>query len=104
MEEYQRDKSEYASVLKKISDLELSVAENKSAYYSRFNCRDVIETLTGMEASRRCYRVVDSILVERNVGEVKEALEVEKNNVSFKMCLDVDDGFDGTVEYSQSRA
>ncbi|CBK19756.2 uncharacterized protein [Blastocystis hominis] len=75
LEEYQRDKSEYASVLKKISDLELSVAENK----------DVIETLTGMEASRRCYRVVDSILVERNVGEVKEALEVEKNNMMVLM-------------------
>ena len=64
----------------------------------------MIETLTGMDASRRCYRVVDSILVERNVGEVKEALEVEKNNVCFKMRFDVDDGFDGTFEYSQPRA
>ena len=34
-----------------------------------------------MDVKRRCYRVVDSILVERNVGEVKDALEVEKNNV-----------------------
>ena len=41
-----------------------------------------------MDASRRCYRVVDSILVERNVGEVKEALEVEKNNVCFKFLLE----------------
>lgn len=83
MEEYQKDKSEYASVLKKISDLELSVAENKLPCDSPFNCRDVIETLSGMDTNRRCYRVVDSILVERNVGEVKEALEGEKNNVRF---------------------
>lgn len=87
MEEYQRDKSEYASVLKKISDLELSVAENKLFFFSCFYRRDVIETLTGMDTKRRCYRVVDSILVERNVGEVKEALEVEKNNVPFRIVF-----------------
>jgi singapore isolate B (sub-type 7) whole genome shotgun sequence assembly, scaffold_0 len=34
-----------------------------------------------MEDSRRCFRVVDSILVERNVGEVKKALQTEKENV-----------------------
>ena len=43
--------------------------------------RDVLETLEGMEDSRRCFRVVDSILVERNVGEVKKALQTEKENV-----------------------
>ena len=43
--------------------------------------RDVLETLEGMDESRKCYRVVDSILVERNVGEVKKALQVEKENV-----------------------
>ncbi len=40
-----------------------------------------METLEGMEDSRRCFRVVDSILVERNVGEVKKALQTEKENV-----------------------
>ncbi len=40
-----------------------------------------METLEGMDESRKCYRVVDSILVERNVGEVKKALQVEKENV-----------------------
>ena len=43
--------------------------------------RDVLETLEGMDDNRRCYRVVDSILVERNVGEVKKALQTEKENV-----------------------
>ena len=75
LEEYQKNKAEYAATLKKINDLELSVAENK----------DVLETLSGMDVKRRCYRVVDSILVERNVGEVKDALEVEKNNMMVLM-------------------
>lgn len=42
--------------------------------------RDVLDTLSGMETDRRCFRIVDSVLVERNVGEVKEALETEKQN------------------------
>ena len=42
-----------------------------------------------MDVKRRCYRVVDSILVERNVGEVKDALEVEKNNVSVSWVVDL---------------
>ena len=45
--------------------------------------RDVLEALEGMGDSRKCYRVVDSILVERNVGEVKKALQIEKENVHF---------------------
>ena len=43
-----------------------------------------MDTLGGMDASRRCFRVVDTVLVERNVGEVKEALETEKQNVPFR--------------------
>lgn len=42
-----------------------------------------------MDVKRRCYRVVDSILVERNVGEVKDALEVEKNNVPVLWVVDL---------------
>lgn len=54
-----------------------------------------------MDASRRCFRVVDTVLVERNVGEVKEALETEKQNVPFGVIAKlVDDGADGTVEHS----
>lgn len=80
-EEYQKNKAEYAATLKKINDLELITAENKCDLLDSSHCaRDVLDTLSGMEADRRCFRVVDSVLVERNVGEVKEALETEKQN------------------------
>lgn len=60
-----------------------------------------MDTLGGMDASRRCFRVVDTVLVERNVGEVKEALETEKQNVPFGIQTKlVDDGADGAVEHS----
>ena len=60
-----------------------------------------MSTLEGMDANRRCFRVVDTVLVERNVGEVKEALETEKQNVLFVVILElVDDGVDGTAEHS----
>lgn len=60
-----------------------------------------MDTLGGMDASRRCFRVVDTVLVERNVGEVKEALETEKQNVPFGVIAKlVDDGADGAVEHS----
>lgn len=60
-----------------------------------------MSTLEGMDANRRCFRVVDTVLVERNVGEVKEALETEKQNVLFVVILKlVDDGVDGAAEHS----
>ncbi|KAK8793581.1 hypothetical protein JH06_1124 [Blastocystis sp. subtype 4] len=74
-ESYQKGKAEYDSIMQKISDMEMSISENK----------DVLETLEGMEDSRRCFRVVDSILVERNVGEVKKALQTEKENMMVLM-------------------
>ncbi|KAK8790631.1 hypothetical protein WA538_001869 [Blastocystis sp. DL] len=74
-ENYQKGKVEYSTIMQKISDMEMSISENK----------DVLETLEGMDESRKCYRVVDSILVERNVGEVKKALQVEKENMMVLM-------------------
>lgn len=40
-----------------------------------FRCRIVIETLRGVEASRKCFRMVGGVLCERTVGEVLPELQ-----------------------------
>lgn len=41
----------------------------------------VLNTLGGMDESRRCFRMVGGVLVERTVGEVLPALKTNREGV-----------------------
>ena len=44
--------------------------------------RMVIETLTGVDPSRKCFRMIGGVLVERTVREVLPALTTNRDQVS----------------------
>ena len=46
-------------------------------------CSLVIETLKDVDASRKCFRLVGGVLVERTVKEVLPALESNKEQVGL---------------------
>ncbi|XP_041979828.1 prefoldin subunit 2 [Aricia agestis] len=62
---FQNLRSEQRQLANKISELEMDLNEHKI----------VIETLQGVEADRKCFRMVGSVLVERTVAEVLPELE-----------------------------
>lgn len=42
----------------------------------------VLETMSGVDESRRCFRMVGGVLVERTVREVKPALTLNRDQVN----------------------
>lgn len=50
------------------------------------NCRLVIESLTPLPADRKCFRLINGVLVERTVKEVLPALKT--NSDGLKQVLD----------------
>lgn len=48
----------------------------------------VIDTLKEVDETRKCYRMVGGVLVERTVKEVLPALENNKEQVSKNPCVD----------------
>lgn len=50
-------------------------------YFFIFIFRLVIDTLKDVDASRKCFRLVGGVLVERTVKEVLPALESNKEQV-----------------------
>ena len=50
------------------------------------NCRLVLETLTPLPEDRKCFRMINGVLVERTVKDVLPALET--NSVGLKKVLD----------------
>ena len=63
---FQKLRSEQRNVGMKISDIEMDQNEHKL----------VIETLQDLDPSRRCFRMVGGVLVERDVGSVLPTLRV----------------------------
>lgn len=51
-------------------------------YFLSFHFSLVIDTLQDVDPSRKCYRLVEGILVERTVKEVLPALENNKEEVT----------------------
>ncbi|CAB3246748.1 unnamed protein product [Arctia plantaginis] len=62
---FQTLRSEQRQLANKISELEMDLNEHKI----------VIETLRGVDKSRKCFRMVGGVLVERTVAEVLPELE-----------------------------
>lgn len=40
-----------------------------------------------MDSTRRCFRIVETILVERNVEEVRSGIETEKERVDILLLF-----------------
>ncbi|CAG0889140.1 unnamed protein product [Cyprideis torosa] len=71
--EFERMRLEQRQLMNKIGELENDCTEH----------RLVIQTLVDVEPSRKCYRLVGGVLVERTVEEVLPALRSNKEKVSL---------------------
>ncbi|XP_023935653.2 prefoldin subunit 2 [Bicyclus anynana] len=68
---FQNLRSEQRQLANKISELEMDLNEHKI----------VIETLRGVEAARKCFRMVGGVLVERTVADVLPELEGNRDRL-----------------------
>ncbi|KAM9501858.1 prefoldin subunit 2 [Clarias gariepinus] len=69
---FQRMRQEQRSMASKAAELEMDINEHSL----------VIDTLKEVDPSRKCYRLVGGVLVERTVKEVLPALENNKEQIS----------------------
>ncbi|KAK1154890.1 prefoldin subunit 2-like [Acipenser oxyrinchus oxyrinchus] len=69
---FQRMRQEQRSLASKAAELEMEINEHSL----------VIETLRDVDPSRKCFRMVGGVLVERTVKEVLPALESNKEQIS----------------------
>uniref|UniRef100_A0A1A8SI10 Prefoldin subunit 2 n=1 Tax=Nothobranchius rachovii TaxID=451742 RepID=A0A1A8SI10_9TELE len=69
---FQRMRQEQRSMASKAAELEMDINEHSL----------VIETLKEVDPSRKCFRLVGGVLVERTVKEVLPALENNKEKIS----------------------
>ncbi|KAJ8405386.1 hypothetical protein AAFF_G00318590 [Aldrovandia affinis] len=69
---FQRMRQEQRSMAAKTAELEMEINEHSL----------VIDTLREVDPSRKCYRLVGGVLVERTVKEVLPALEGNKEQIS----------------------
>ncbi|CAG9787579.1 unnamed protein product [Diatraea saccharalis] len=68
---FQTLRSEQRQLANKISELEMDLNEHKI----------VIDTLKGVDGSRKCFRMVGGVLVERTVADVLPELEMNKERL-----------------------
>merc|ERR1712063_30416 len=68
---FQRLRAEQRQLANKLSELEMDLNEHKL----------VIETLTGVDGDRKCFRMVGEVLVERTVKEVLPALILHRDQM-----------------------
>jgi len=68
---FQRLRAEQRQLANKLSELEMDLNEHKL----------VIETLTGVDGDRKCFRMVGEVLVERTVKEVLPALITHRDQM-----------------------
>jgi len=71
MQVLQRMKSDINAISRKVAELEQQRDEHNL----------VIKTLSKLEASRKCYRMVGGVLVQRTVGEVLPAVTQNKETL-----------------------
>nr|XP_057924367.1 prefoldin subunit 2 [Doryrhamphus excisus] len=69
---FQRMRQEQRSMASKAAELEMDINEHSL----------VIDTLKDVDPSRKCFRLVGGVLVERTVKEVLPALETNKEQIS----------------------
>ncbi|XP_063826956.1 prefoldin subunit 2 [Ostrinia nubilalis] len=68
---FQTLRTEQRQLANKISELEMDLNEHKI----------VIETLKGVDGSRKCFRMVGGVLVERTVADVLPELETNRERL-----------------------
>ncbi|KAF3279788.1 hypothetical protein TWF173_002049 [Orbilia oligospora] len=73
---YSNYKSTLQQLAQKIGDVETDAEEHKL----------VLESLTPVPADRKCFRMINGVLVERTVGDVRPSLET--NAEGLKKVLD----------------
>eukprot|EP01100_Stratorugosa_tubuloviscum_P014419 TRINITY_DN76_c0_g1_i1.p1 TRINITY_DN76_c0_g1~~TRINITY_DN76_c0_g1_i1.p1 ORF type:complete len:118 (-),score=58.29 TRINITY_DN76_c0_g1_i1:61-414(-) len=71
IQHYQELKIECKSLLSKINELELEKNEHDL----------VIGSIEKLDPSRRCYRLVGGVLVERTVGEIAPAVKSNRDKI-----------------------
>lgn len=78
-----------ASILKRISQTAVFIHQLTSCVILWSFCirRLVIDTLKDVDASRKCFRLVGGVLVERTVKEVLPALESNKEQVRIMINM-----------------
>ncbi|XP_007244592.2 prefoldin subunit 2 [Astyanax mexicanus] len=69
---FQRLRQEQRSMATKAAELEMEISEHSL----------VIDALKEVDPSRKCYRLIGGVLVERTVSEVLPALENNKGQIS----------------------
>ncbi|XP_036444104.1 prefoldin subunit 2-like [Colossoma macropomum] len=69
---FQRLRQEQRSMATKAAELEMEISEHSL----------VIDALKEVDPSRKCYRLIGGVLVERTVSEVLPALENNKEQIS----------------------
>uniref|UniRef100_A0A8D3C8E2 Prefoldin subunit 2 n=1 Tax=Scophthalmus maximus TaxID=52904 RepID=A0A8D3C8E2_SCOMX len=69
---FQRMRQEQRSMASKAAELEMDINEHSL----------VVDTLKDVDPSRKCFRLVGGVLVERTVKEVLPALENNKEQIS----------------------
>ncbi|KAJ9661808.1 Cochaperone prefoldin complex subunit [Neophaeococcomyces mojaviensis] len=74
--QYQNYKSTLQSLAQKVGEIEQEIEEHKL----------VIETLEPLPGDRKCFRLINGVLVERTVKEVLPALKT--NSDGLKQVLD----------------
>lgn len=72
IEGFNRLRQEQRGIALKVAELEADVSEHSI----------VIEALGKVDKSRRCYRLIGGVLVERTVAEVLPALQENKRQIS----------------------
>eukprot|EP01121_Diplochlamys_sp_Union-15-3_P018164 TRINITY_DN6567_c0_g1_i1.p1 TRINITY_DN6567_c0_g1~~TRINITY_DN6567_c0_g1_i1.p1 ORF type:complete len:135 (-),score=27.57 TRINITY_DN6567_c0_g1_i1:153-557(-) len=68
---FQEMRQTYSAISQKIGEMEIQKREHDL----------VITAISKLETSRKCYRMINGILVERTVGEVLPAVKKNKENI-----------------------
>ncbi|XP_031554899.1 prefoldin subunit 2-like [Actinia tenebrosa] len=76
IQQFNQLRQEYTNILNKIHELEMDQNEHSV----------VIQALQNVNSSRKCFRMIGGVLVERTVGDVLPALE--KNRTQIGLVLD----------------
>ncbi|KAJ3411785.1 hypothetical protein HDV05_001743 [Chytridiales sp. JEL 0842] len=68
-------RTEMTNIAQKIGELELEKEEHQL----------VVDTMTPLDSSRKCFRLISGVLVERTVGDVLPTLKVNVENIDRLM-------------------
>eukprot|EP01122_Echinamoeba_exundans_P006660 TRINITY_DN1920_c0_g1_i2.p1 TRINITY_DN1920_c0_g1~~TRINITY_DN1920_c0_g1_i2.p1 ORF type:complete len:105 (-),score=25.96 TRINITY_DN1920_c0_g1_i2:290-604(-) len=74
MQQFQTMRGTYQQLASKIQELDAEKSEHDV----------VIRALAPLDKSRKCFRLIGGVMVERNVGEVLPAVTSNRDNVRLK--------------------